>query len=79
MPSSEAVEGQQPPHHVFHHDFIATPSPLFPSNLQKSILSVSPERLSLSTSTSVTLAWHIHDCVMAADDTIGIFLPGKAK
>ena len=83
MPSSEVVEEQQqlppPLRHVFHHDFIATPSPMFPSNLQKSFLTISPERLALSTSTVVTLAWRIHDCVMASDDTIGIFLPGKTS
>ena len=60
-----------------HHEFISTPLPLFPSNLQKSILTISPEQIHLSTSTVLTLAWNIHDHVITSMDTIGIFLPGK--
>jgi hypothetical protein len=80
MPSSEQ-QHQQPAqqNHSFHHDFISTPSPLFPSNLHKSILTISPEQIHLSTSTIITLAWNIHDNVITSNDTIGIFLPGKEK
>lgn len=60
-----------------HHEFISTPIPLFPSNLQRSILTISPEQIHLSTSTVLTLAWNIHDHVITSTDTIGIFLPGK--
>jgi hypothetical protein len=72
MPSSE-----QQQHHSFHHDLIATPTPLFPTHIHKSILTVSPEQLHLSTSTVITLAWNIHDHLTTLNDTIGIFLPGK--
>jgi hypothetical protein len=71
MPSSEQQQRS------FHHDLISTPSPLFPSNLHKSILTISPEQIHLSTSTVITLAWNIHDNVLTSNDTIGIFLPGK--
>jgi hypothetical protein len=70
MPSSEQRQ---------HHDFISTPSPLFPSNLHKSILTISPEQIHLSTSTIITLAWNIHDHIITSNDTIGIFLPGKYR
>jgi len=73
MPSPE--HHQQ--HHSIHHDFISTPSPLFPSNLHRSILTISPEQIHLSTSTVITLAWNIHDNVATSNDTIGIFPPGK--
>jgi hypothetical protein len=76
MPSSDQQQQQQQ-HHSFHHDFISTPSPLFPSNLHKSILTISPEQIHLSTSTIITLAWNIHDNVITSNDTIGIFCPGK--
>jgi hypothetical protein len=75
MPSSE--QQQQQSHHSFHHDLISTPSPLFPSNLHKSILTISPEQIYLSTSTIITLAWNIYDNVITSNDTIGIFSPGK--
>ena len=77
MPSSE--QPQLHHRHVFHHDFIATPSPLFPSNLHKSILTVTPERIALSTSTIITLAWNIQDPMTTSADTIGIFLPGMFR
>jgi hypothetical protein len=70
MPSSEQRQ---------HHDFISTPSPLFPSNVHKSILTISPEQIYLSTSTVITLAWNIHDHIITSNDTIGIFLPGKSN
>jgi hypothetical protein len=73
MPSSE----QQSMQHTFHHDFIATPLPLLPTNLHQSILTVSPECISLSTSTTITFAWHIHESATSSNDTIGIFLPGS--
>jgi len=69
MPSSEQHQHQ-------HHDFISTPSPLFPINVQKSFLTITPEQITLSTSTILTLAWNIHDHVITSNDTIGIFLPG---
>jgi len=75
MPSSEQPSLHH--RHVFHHDFIATPSPLFPSNLQKSILTIAPERIILATSTIITLAWNIQDNMTTSIDTIGIFLPDK--
>ena len=68
MPSSEQRQ---------HHDFISTPSPLFPTNVHKSILTITPEQIHLSTSTVITLAWNIHDHIVTSTDTIGIFLPGK--
>ncbi|UJR33459.1 hypothetical protein I4U23_020904 [Adineta vaga] len=74
MPASEL---QQQQHQPFHHDLISTPSPLFPTNLHKSILTISPEQICLSTSTIVTLAWNIYDNVITSHDTIGIFLPDK--
>ncbi|CAF0995991.1 unnamed protein product [Adineta steineri] len=73
MPSSE----QQQQHHIFRHDLISTPSPLFPTNSHKSILTISPEQIHLSTSTIITLAWNIYDNVITSHDTIGIFLPDK--
>ncbi|CAF3915427.1 unnamed protein product [Rotaria sp. Silwood2] len=71
MPSSE----QQ--HHSLNHDCISSFSPLYPSNLNKSILTISPEQIYLSPSTIVTLTWNIYDNVIASNDTIGIFLPDK--
>ena len=71
MPSSEQHQ------HSFHHELISTPSPIFPTNLHKSILTISPGQIHLSTSTILTLAWNIHDNVITSNDTIGIFLPGK--
>ncbi|CAF4120047.1 unnamed protein product [Rotaria magnacalcarata] len=47
--------------HSFNQDFISSFSPLFPSNLHKSI----------------TLAWNIHDHILTSNDTIGTFLPDK--
>lgn len=72
MPSSE-----QQQHHLLNHDFISSFSTLFPSNLHKSILTVSPDRIHLSNSTVITLAWNIQDNVVTSNDTIGIFHPGK--
>jgi hypothetical protein len=77
MPSSEQQQQQQQ-QQPLHHDFISTPLPLFPSNLHRSILTISPEQIYLSTSTILTLAWNIHDQVITSNDTIGIFLPGKS-
>ncbi|CAF3469499.1 unnamed protein product, partial [Rotaria socialis] len=58
-------------------DFISSFSPLFPSNIHKSSLTISPEQIQLSVSTTVTLAWNIHDHILTSNDTIGIFLPDK--
>ncbi|CAF2052851.1 unnamed protein product [Rotaria magnacalcarata] len=63
--------------HSFNQDFISSFSPLFPSNLHKSSLTISPEQIQLSVSTTVTLAWNIHDHILTSNDTIGIFLPDK--
>ncbi|CAF1234978.1 unnamed protein product [Rotaria magnacalcarata] len=63
--------------HSFNQDFISSFSPLFPSNIHKSSLTISPEQIQLSTSTTVTLAWNIHDHILASNDAIGIFLPDK--
>ncbi|CAF0753148.1 unnamed protein product [Adineta ricciae] len=77
MPASESQQQQAQSHQIFHHDLISTPSPLFPSNLHKSLLTISPEQICLSTSTIVTLAWNIYDNVITSHDSIGIFLPDK--
>lgn len=73
MPSSEDQL------HSLHHELISTPLPLFPSNLHKSFLSISPDRVFLSTSTVITLAWNIHDSATTSSDIIGIFLPGSDR
>ena len=73
MPSSEDQQ------HSLHHELISTPLPLFPSNLHKSFLSISPDRIFLSTTTVITLAWNIHDSVTSSSDIIGIFLPGSDR
>ena len=73
MPSSEDQQ------HSLHHELISTPLPLFPSNLHKSFLSISPDRIFLSTTTVITLAWHIHGSATASSDIIGIFLPGTDR
>lgn len=70
MPASD------PQLHSFNHDCISSFSPLFPSNIHKSSLTISPEQIILSTSTTITLAWNIHDNAITSNDTIGIFLPG---
>ncbi|CAF4528584.1 unnamed protein product [Rotaria sp. Silwood1] len=78
MPSSEQQQQQQQrQHHSLNHDLISSFSPLYPSNLNKSILTISPEQIYLSLSTIVTLTWNIHDNVITSNDTIGIFLPDK--
>ena len=73
MPSSEQHEY----HHSLNHDFISSFAPLFPTNVHKSILTISPEQIHLSTSTVITLAWNINDNVISSTDTIGIFLSSK--
>lgn len=78
MPASESQQQAQS-HQTFHHELISTPSPLFPSNLHKSLLTISPEQICLSTSTIVTLAWNIYDNVITSHDSIGIFLPGNRR